>query len=216
MKSNRKRNFPKMEYEQEMVCDVYNEIADRFNLTRGYKWGWVKEFMSTIPKNSLVYDIGCGSGRNMDFPDINFIGLDNCENFLKICREKGYNVVSGDMCKLPFLSESADYVTAIASFHHLSTLERRTQALNEFYRVLKPSGKLLVSVWSKEQPAKTRRVFDNYGDTIVKWDQHGDIFERYYHIFQLGDLKTLFTTCGFEIHEYKWDCGNEIFVLKKK
>ena len=117
-----------MEYEQEMVCDVYNQIADRFNLTRGYKWGWVKEFMSTVPKNSLVYDIGCGSGRNMDFPDINFIGLDNCENFLKICREKGYNVVSGDMCKLPFTDSEFDVVLCNHGFQFVPD---KLEALNE-------------------------------------------------------------------------------------
>ena len=35
-----------MEFEQEKVCDVYNEIATRFDQTRGYGWPWIKEFMS--------------------------------------------------------------------------------------------------------------------------------------------------------------------------
>lgn len=205
-----------MEFEQETVCDVYNKIADRFDKTRGYQWPWVKQFMVTIPHGSTVYDIGCGSGRNMDFPNINFIGIDNCRNLLKICSDKGLNVLEGDMCNLPFQNETADIVMAIASFHHLSTIERRVTALKEFYRVLKPGGKVVISVWSIEQPKKTRRTFDKYGDIMVKWDQHGEIFERYYHIFQISDLKLMFDTCGFIIHEHKWDCGNEIFILDKK
>ena len=205
-----------MEFEQEKVCDVYNEIATRFDQTRGYGWPWIKEFMSSVPKNSVVYDIGCGSGRNMCYPNINFIGLDNCDNLLEICRNKGLNVLKGDMCCMPFAENSADIVMAIASFHHLSTEERRIKTINEFYRVLKPNGKILISVWSKEQPKKTRRKFENYGDTIVKWDQYGEIYERYYYIFKIPEIVSLFKKCGFLIETHSWNCGNEIFILTKK
>lgn len=205
-----------MEFEKATVCGVYNQIADRFNKTRGYGWSWIKEFMETVPKGSTIYDIGCGSGRNMSYPNINFIGVDNCENLLNICVEKGLNVVNSDMCALPFENESADVIMSVASFHHLSTTERRVAALNEFYRVLKPGGKILLSVWSKEQPKKTRRVFEKYGDTMVKWDQQGDIFERYYYIFQLAELESLFNLTNFQISKYNWDCGNEVFILTKK
>ena len=204
-----------MEFEKEKVCDVYNKIADRFNKTRGYGWSWIKEFMETVPKGSLVYDIGCGSGRNMSYPDINFIGVDNCANLLKICGEKGLNVVYGDMCSLPLKNNSADFIISIAAFHHLSTIERRIQALKELYRVLKPGGNLLISVWSKNQPKKTRRIFDNYGDIMVKWDQHGEIYDRYYYIFKLEEITQLFNNAKFHIQNYKWDCGNEVFILEK-
>ena len=205
-----------MEFEKEKVCDVYNQIADRFNKTRGYGWPWIKEFIQSVPKGSIVYDIGCGSGRNMCYPDINFVGIDNCENLLKICKHKGLNVVYGDMCKLPFKDNSADYIISIASFHHLSNDERRSLALKELYRVIKPGGKVLISVWSINQPKKTRRVFSEYGDTIVKWDQNGDIFDRYYYIFKLDEIKKLFANTKFYIQNYKWDCGNEVFTLIKK
>ena len=76
-----------MEFEKEKVCDVYNEIADRFNQTRGYGWSWIKEFIETSQR-FLVYDIGCGSGRNMIYPDINFVGVDNCEIYLRSAKIK--------------------------------------------------------------------------------------------------------------------------------
>tara|TARA_B100000214_G_C23949826_1_gene619898 strand:+ start:524 stop:1141 length:618 start_codon:yes stop_codon:yes gene_type:complete len=205
-----------MEFEKEKVCDVYNQIADRFNKTRGYGWSWIKEFMQTVPKGSTIYDIGCGSGRNMLYPDINFIGVDNCENLLKICSQKGLNVVYGDMCNLPLKDNSADFIISIAAFHHLSNVERRNKAIEEFYRVLKPGGKLLISVWSKNQPKKTRRVFENFGDVMVKWDQHGEIYYRYYYIFQINEIINLFSNKLFAIENHKWDCGNEIFTLLKQ
>ena len=205
-----------MEFEQETVCHVYNRIAERFNKTRGYTWSWIKEFIETLSKGSTVYDIGCGSGRNMQYADINFIGVDNCNNLLNICVNKGLNVLNSDMCVLPFQNESSDAIISIASFHHLSTTERRVTALKEIYRVLKPNGKLLLSVWSKQQPKKTRRTFEKYGDTMVKWDQYGDIFERYYYIFKVSELQSLFSLTNFVISKHNWQCGNEVFILKKK
>ena len=77
-----------------------------------------------ISKGSTVYDIGCGSGRNMMYPDLNFIGVDNCENLLKICRDKGLNVVYGDMCNLPVRDNSADYIISVAAFPVLSCLAK--------------------------------------------------------------------------------------------
>ena len=205
-----------MDFEKQKVCDVYNKIADRFNQTRGYGWSWIKEFVETVPKGSTVYDIGCGSGRNMTYPDISFIGIDNCEKLLKICYCKGLNVIYSDMCNLPLKDNSGDFIMSVAAFHHLSTKERRMQALNEFYRVLKPGGKVLISVWSKNQPKKTRRIFETYGDTMVKWDQYGEIHDRYYYIFKINELLELFTKNKFCIESYKWDCGNEVFTLLKK
>jgi len=204
-----------MEFEQQTVCNVYNKIAERFNQTRGYGWSWIKSFVESLPENSLVYDIGCGSGRNMLYPNHKFIGVDNCDNFLNICTMKGLNVIKSDMCSLPFLNNSADALMVIASFHHLSTETRRIAALKEFTRVIKDNGKILLSVWSIQQPKKTRRTFDKYGDTIVPWDQFGEIHNRYYYIFQIENIKILFNKCGLTIDSHTWDCGNEVFILSK-
>ena len=143
--------------EQENVKNVYEKIAPHFNSTRVYKWSWVNEFLENLDKNSLVYDIGCGNGRNMNFKNLNFIGIDNCENFVKICNEKKLNVVTSNITEIPFKSDTADAILCIAVFHHLSTNENRLKALLELKRVVKSGGKILLSVWSINQPAKTRK-----------------------------------------------------------
>jgi ubiquinone/menaquinone biosynthesis C-methylase UbiE len=51
--------------EQTQVKEIYEEIAEHFDNTRLYKWNWVNEFLNNLRKDSLVYDIGCGNGRNM-------------------------------------------------------------------------------------------------------------------------------------------------------
>ena len=205
-----------MQYENDNVRKVYDEIADHFDGTRTYTWQWIADIITSLPKQSLIYDIGCGNGRNMSIPNYNFIGVDNCDKFVNMCLKKKLNVVQSDMCCLPFKSDSADAVMSIASFHHLYTEERREKALLEMKRVVKPNGIILLSVWSIEQPKKTRRTFDKHGDTIVKWDKYGEIHERYYYIFDLKEILELFDKCGLHMIQTTWECGNEVFILKPK
>ena len=74
--------------EENNVNVIYNNIADHFNVTRVNKWHWVENFLNNLKEGTLVLDIGCGNGRNMNHKNLNFIGIDNCENFVKICKEK--------------------------------------------------------------------------------------------------------------------------------
>jgi len=203
--------------EELFVQKTYNKIACHFNDTRSYQWSWITEFMKQYNETHLIYDIGCGSGRNItpyfnNFPKC--IGVDNCIKFIDICKNKGLEVFESDMTSLPFDNNSADAIISIASFHHLSNNERRKETLLELKRVLKPDGKILLSIWSIKQPEKTRRKF-KYGDVIVPWNSNGIIYDRYYYIFKLDEIKNLFNECGLKISNHKWDCGNEIFMLIK-
>ena len=101
---------------------------------------------------------------------------------------------------------------SIASFHHLSNNENRIKALLEMKRIIKDDGQIIISVWSINQPKKTRVTFENYGDNMVYWkNKHA----RYYYIFKLDEIRTLVHTAGLIIIDSYYDCGNEIFILKK-
>ncbi len=205
-----------MDYEERTVTNIYENIAEHFNNTRSYTWNWIENYIKNITNNSLILDLGCGNGRNMLISkNHQFIGIDNCNKFIDICKKKELNIIKSDMCQLPFKDNSFDNCISIASFHHLCNNERRTKCLLEIYRILKPDSTLLISVWSKKQPEKTKRKFNNYGDNIVKWNKFGNIYERYYYIFKIDEIKTLFNKCNFKILKYEWSCGNEIFILKK-
>ena len=201
--------------ETEYVTNVYNSIASHFNVTRAYNWSWITEYINKLPQDSKVLDIGCGTGRNMLYENIEFTGVDTSKEFIKICLSKGLNAVEGDMCNLPLESERYDAILSIASFHHLSTNDRRLKALKEMNRVLKCGATLLLSVWSFKQPEKTKRKFDKYGDNIVKWNKYNDVFERYYYIFEISELLHLFKKSNFQIQSHNWECGNEVFQLVK-
>jgi SAM-dependent methyltransferase len=199
--------------EDEFVKNIYNEIGNHFNVTRSYEWSWIIEFTQHLTNKNVVYDIGCGSGRNLkQYPT--WFGFDNCDTFITICKKKHLNVIKADMTELPVKDNSSDAILCIASFHHLSNENRRICALNEMRRVLQPNGEILLSVWSINQPKKTRRNF-TYGDNIVSWNKYGKIYKRYYYIFTKCDLERLFKICELKIKSHKWDCGNEVYVLYK-
>jgi SAM-dependent methyltransferase len=198
--------------EIEYVKQIYEYIASEFNVTRAYKWNWITDFINSLPKNSLIYDIGCGSGRNMDYPNYQFIGFDNCERFIELCRNKGLKVYYSEITDIRIRDNSADAIICIATFHHLSTYDNRIKALQELKRIVKINGKILLSVWAKEQPKKTRITFDKYGDNIVFWKKK---YPRYYYIFELDELKLLIDEVGLNIDNEFYDCGNNVFILSK-
>ena len=201
--------------EKQYVKDVYEKIAERFNHSRQFKWKWIDDFYKTLNKESLVYDIGCGSGRNMNYDGLHFIGIDNCDNFIKICKRKNLNVINNNVTNISLEENTADAIICIAMFHQLSSNNHRIQTLLEIKRLIKPGCKILLSVWSKNQPPKTRRTFDKYGDNIVLWNNYGSIYERYYYIFKIDEIKELFKKTDLQLLEHKYDCGNEIFILTK-
>ena len=114
------------------------------------------------------------------------------------------------MNNIPLSSQSTNYIICIATFHHLQSYKNRLNALLEMKRLLKPGGKILLSVWSKVQPRKTRVIFNNYGDNIVLWK---NIHKRYYYIFKIDEIIQLFKDAELILEEHTYDCGNEIFML---
>jgi len=201
--------------EQIYVTDVYNQIGSHFDKTRVNHWSWITEFIEKLPYDSFILDNGCGNGRNMQYKNYSFEGIDSSETFVNMCIQKGLSCKLADMCEIPFMDNTFDAVLSIAAFHHLATPERRLKSLQEMYRVLKPNGKVIMSVWSITQPTKTRRIFTQYGDTIVPWKNPSGTYERYYYIFEIDEICSLFKDVGFKMIRHYWDTENEIIELTK-
>ena len=181
-----------------------------------YNWSWVDDFINNLPRNSLIYDVGCGNGKNMTNKRYEFFGIDNSPKFLDICKEKSLNVIRADMYNLPFKEQSADAVICISSLHQLSTYEKRKQTLAEIQRVLKPGGKGLISVWSIRQPERIKNTFKTYGDNIVNYyDENEKPYKEYYYIFRLNELASMIINSNLWIFKRTWEFGNEVFEVRK-
>lgn len=52
-----------LKLEEEYVHKVYEEIATHFSSTRHSPWPRIVEFLRSLPKGSIVADVGCGNGK---------------------------------------------------------------------------------------------------------------------------------------------------------
>lgn len=207
------------DFEQEFVQSTYEQIAKHFSDTRYKPWPKVESFLSSLSPFSLVLDIGCGNGKYLHSNPLLRVGTDFTQNLLEICSSRKFSVFRANCLSLPIKDCSFDAAISIAVLHHLSTVERRVQALQEMLRVLRIDGLGLIYVWAKEQ---NERAFEEQ-DVFVPWKsakQGGEVFQRYYHVFVEGELQGLVNMVeldGFEfkVEEAYYDKSNWCVILRK-
>ncbi len=110
-------------------------------------------FAGRDQRKLALLDIGCGTGRFLDFvkqawPRLTVHGLDMSEAYIRHARRhmRGRSRTSfavGKAEAIPLPDSSQDAVTSIFLFHELPPKVRR-DALREFARVLKPGGRLVL------------------------------------------------------------------------
>ena len=202
-----------MDFEEKNVQNIYNIIADDFNRTRYNVWNSVEKFINDFSINSQFLEIGCGNGKNMMLRQNNFIGCDNCEQFLKICINKNLNVIKCCATKLPFNNNSFDATISVAVIHHLSNYERRIQAIKEQVRVTKHGGKIFIEVWGFEN---NNRVINKNQDSMVPWKYKGKTYNRYYHFFKKDEIIDIVNSIDkINIEKLYWEKYNWIIILVK-
>jgi putative AdoMet-dependent methyltransferase len=120
------------------------------------------------------------------------------------------NLKQADATELPFPKEHFDYVLSISMLHHLNE-EERVMAVKEIRRVLKYEGKALITVWNKLQ---LRFLFERK-DALIPWHIADKVYQRYYHLFMHGELKSLLKNEGFKIIKSNIFGKNLIFLVEK-
>jgi len=106
----------------------------------------VRTLLGPVPAGSTVLDAGSGPGGNRSIlpDDVHCIALDPSAHSLALSREHDYvGWLQGDLLQLPLRDASVDLVLAMDVFEHL---DEDARAAREILRVLKPGGRLLVTV----------------------------------------------------------------------
>ncbi len=135
-------------------------------------------------------DVGCGTGRNLailaQYAD-RVAGLDRSMAALSIAVSQGLAAGCVDGHSLPLADESVDLLTAFDVLEHM---DDDVRALEEFNRVLRPGGLLLVTVpayrflWSEHDEALMHRRRYVASELHMKLNRTGyEVIFRSYAVF---------------------------------
>ena len=151
----------------------------------------VCEATSSYP---LVGEIGCGNGKNLAYLSgangrIRTLGIDISAELLEICRGKGLEVVLGSILAIPLDDHALDYTLSVAVIHHLREKEDRILALRELARVTRLGGRILITVWARNQStADGKRRFATNDERVGFKTKTGETHYRFYHVYDDGEL----------------------------
>lgn len=195
--------------------DTWDSIAKSFHHTRKLTWDFCIKFISTIRKTSISADLGCGNGRHLiplSRHCFYSIGFDISKNLLNITSANlkkndihNCSLIKGDLCSLPFQSNSIDHIIYIAALHNIRGKDNRIKSLKEVHRTLKPNGTALVSVWNKNQERfdHIKSLTDKGsepGDILIHWRQHHLNIPRFYHLYEKNEFTHDLLDANFTIN----------------
>lgn len=193
--------------------EFYEANFKAFSDTRHCLWKSVREFSHNFDSSSVVLDAGCGNGKNIKHlqGSVNeMMGFDSCKNFVRLCIERGLNVIEGDVRNIPHRDEKFDFIICVAVIHHLHTEDERVLAIYELLRVLKPGGKLLVTSWAVESDEYSKKRNFVKGDNNVLFNGKS----RYYYVHDEESFR-LFCNKFPNDKELFWDKGNWNVIFTK-
>lgn len=138
--------------ERTAVRRGYDELEDAYVDTRslsGPEQDLLDGYCRALPADALILDVGCGPGTPvLDFitDRITAVGIDLSRTQLQLASENapGAGLAQGEMSRLPIATNAVDAVVAFHSIIHVP-LSDHQQVIDEFARVLRPGGQLLMT-----------------------------------------------------------------------
>ena len=169
---------------KKFVEKMFDDISNNYDfLNRILSFGvdvyWRKKLIQcmNIKDGQYIIDIATGTGDvafeiNKQY-NVSIVGLDISKNMLQIAKMKLKNnknkntkieFVHGDAEKLPMGDNSYDHICISFGFRNLGNYDK---ALKEFYRVLKPGGKLCILEFSQSRSKFFNFIFSVYFNRIL-------------------------------------------------
>lgn len=216
----------------------FNTIASHFKHSRKFVWYDLEPFLPKLSKQDKILDLGCGSGRIAQVvpKKNNYLGVDFSKELLKKAQSQyphanfTYgNIVKKNTWKKISKKAPFNYVFNIATLHHLPQKKHHQLVLKKSFKVLKPNGIMVLSVWNLWQ---TRFLKDHFKQ-IPKKIANGSLkhlwlpyslsdgikavktVQRYHYAFSFNQLKNLILKSGFKILKTQKKGYNYIFKAQK-
>ena len=125
-----------------------------------------------------LLDVGCGAGNMAHHLRLygRYMGVDINTKPLRVARERHLPVIEGSADALPVRAEAFDLVTLLDTVEHVPN---EHGVFSEVHRVLKPGGKLLVTVpafmflWSKNDVLNRHQRRYRRLELVHKLNTHG-------------------------------------------
>lgn len=171
------------ESKKSQVSKMFDQVASRYDLLNrltsvGIDIIWRKKAIGTLDRNhKRILDVATGTADvaleiNKQLPEAEIIGLDISPEMLKLGQEKvskrgksdKIKLIVGDSEKLPFEDNYFDAITVAFGVRNFENLEK---GLEEFYRVLKPNGQVMILEFSHPTAFPIKQVFNFYFKYIL-------------------------------------------------
>jgi len=133
------------------VRRAWDDVAATYAARRdpdGSDAALIDDLLDDLPGDPDVLDVGCGDGaRTLANLPAGSVGLDVSRRGLDLASERvpGARLVHGEMSALPFAADRFDGITAYHAVFHVER-DRHPAVYAEFARVLRPGGRLLVTL----------------------------------------------------------------------
>ena len=204
------------------VQEMFDGIAKRYDflnhfLSLGIDLYWRKQSVKALAleDGQILLDVATGTGDQgfsaLKTADIQVIGLDFSFNMLELAKQKItarglsnlFEVVQGDAEKLPFQDNTFDALSISYGIRNVGTINT---ALNEFYRVLKPGGRISILEFAEPEGWFFGRLYRFYFDHILpklagmmsSESAYTYLPESVRHFPDRADFKALLVHEGFE------------------
>ncbi len=209
------------------VQSMFDRIAGRYDflnhfLSLGIDLYWRKQSVKTLELQNghVLLDVATGTGDQgfsaLKAASIEVVGLDFSFNMLELAKKKidqrnlgeRFQVVQGDAENLPFKDNSFDALSISYGIRNVGTI---SAALSEFYRVLKPGGRVSILEFSEPEGWFFGRLYRFYFDHILpklagvmsSKSAYTYLPESVRHFPDRSDFKALLSSEGFQYVKHR-------------
>lgn len=159
-----------------------------------------------LQERDVVLDCGCGDGLYLkiirELGNYKIIGFDLNDDSLKLAQDisgKSVPFVQGDITRLPFEDSCFDKIFSTEVLEHLTD---DSSGLKEIYRVLKPGGKLIVTVPNHNYPFlwdPLNWVSERLSGKHIKSGLFAGIWNMHLRLYYPNEIESLVEKSGFKV-----------------